>query len=85
MYHLHNGYTTHKLTDHNAESSLSVIQMVNVLLPESGIALLILIKETQIVMLRGSGIILDCHDSEKNKGFWPGFLLSKARLKKLKC
>ena len=65
MYHLHNGHTTHKLTDHNAESSLSVIQMVNVLLPESGIALLILIKETQIVMLRGCGIILDLNDSEK--------------------
>ena len=65
MYHLHNGHTTHKLTDHNAESSLSVIQMVNVPLPESGIVLLILIKETQLVVLRGCGIILECYDSEK--------------------
>ena len=39
--------------------------MVNVPLPESGIALLILIKETQLVVLGGSGIMLDCNDSEK--------------------
>ena len=63
--HLHNGHTRHKLTDHNAESSHSVLQMVNVPLPESGIALLILIKETQLVVLGGSGIMLDCNDSEK--------------------
>ena len=77
MYHLHNGHTTHKLTDHNAESSLSVIQMVNVPLPESGIALLILNKETQIVMLGGSGIILDCHDYKKARVFGQVFWQAK--------